>query len=473
MATDLTTLITAETITQIRNRLIAKLQAKDLPTTDWGSGTPERTMYEMSADVLFDLFSELLPQIVRGGLVELATGDWLSLLGEQNYQLTRNAAVTTEGTIRLTSAAGSGPYTITAYQLWATDSTGKRFNNTAGGVLGAGPATLDLAWRGESTGTAYNVAAGTITTLVTPLPGVTVNNPAGAVTTAVLNGTSTGTFTPTAANDGSYTVEITTTGDLGVGVFKISNDGGDTYYASGVTIPGGGSYGPGGDANNVAITFANGSGTPNSFIVGDVYTFSAPGTWITTSGTDAETDAAYVTRLKSRWPDLGDVPTNGVYDLWARNASAQVAQDKVSATPASSAAVAVTVAGSNGTLAAAVITTIQDYIDARKPITDLPTVANAGTTAITLAGATVTVDAASRGAAQAAAQSNLQAYFARVGIGGTVYYSQIIEELMTPAGVVSVNGLTVNGGAVDIALGATNIATWNQAIAAAVTWTNA
>lgn len=119
--------------------------------------------------------SDVVRMIALGGYLDHATGQWLTLLARSWFGLTRRPASYTYQTLRLTSSAGAPPYTIVAGQVWVTTSAGRRFNGTTGGVL-ASAGTLDITIKAESPGSAYNVSTGTVTTLVTPLPGVTCSN---------------------------------------------------------------------------------------------------------------------------------------------------------------------------------------------------------------------------------------------------------------------------------------------------------
>src|SRR5512133_335679 len=160
-----------------RAALLAALVARGFPATSWQAGDVARTLVEIDAQALAD-FTTLRAAIAAGGLLSTATGDWLAVLAAEVYSVTRNAAVSTEGTVVLTATADAGPFTIAPGQLRFTSTSGLRFqiNNTTALVLAKG-GTLSVTARAESPGATYNVANGTITTLATPLAGVTCNNP--------------------------------------------------------------------------------------------------------------------------------------------------------------------------------------------------------------------------------------------------------------------------------------------------------
>lgn len=147
-----------------------------IPTTAWQPGSTPLALLESEADPISEAFG-LVSAVASGGLLEYASGDWLTLLAKQVYGLDRNPATATKGFIRLTNASAT-PQTIAVGQLWFSDLYGHRYTNTAGGTLAAGPGTtLDLAIQAEQTGASWNVASGQISQMVTPLPGVTCTNP--------------------------------------------------------------------------------------------------------------------------------------------------------------------------------------------------------------------------------------------------------------------------------------------------------
>lgn len=169
-------LITAKSSDVLLAELLAELQTRGFPATDWQPGSVPRTLLEAYAEQLAS-FSTAQAAVAAGGFLDTSSGAWLTLLADQFFDVDRKEALTTKGTVRLTAAGGAGPYTITIGQLWVATSSGKRFTNVEGGTLTLA-GTLDLEFEAESPGSAYNVGSSTITTLVTSLAGVTVNNPA-------------------------------------------------------------------------------------------------------------------------------------------------------------------------------------------------------------------------------------------------------------------------------------------------------
>lgn len=167
-------LLQPRTRDQVMAALISFLQAKGYPPTDWIEGSVQRTLVELQAAGLADLEATRVA-IAKSGFLDTAEGDYLDLLALSAYDLQRKQATFARQTFRLTAAAGFGPYSIQPGQLWAGNAAGLRFNNVAGGTLPLG-GTLDLEFRAESPGAAYNLPPGSGNILFTPLPGVTISN---------------------------------------------------------------------------------------------------------------------------------------------------------------------------------------------------------------------------------------------------------------------------------------------------------
>ncbi|MCL6529710.1 MAG: baseplate J/gp47 family protein [Meiothermus ruber] len=169
-------LLQPRTRDQVLSSLIAFLQSKGYPPTDWVEGSVQRTLIELQSAGLADLEATRVA-IAKSGFLDTAEGDYLDLLALSAYDLQRKQATFARQTFRLTAAAGFGPYSIQPGQLWAGNAAGLRFNNLDGGTLPLG-GTLDLEFRAESPGAAYNLPLGSGTIMFTPLPGVTIVNTA-------------------------------------------------------------------------------------------------------------------------------------------------------------------------------------------------------------------------------------------------------------------------------------------------------
>ena len=326
------------------------LELQEFPVTAYQEGTVARTLLQAFANVQADAWFALA-QIARGATLDTAEGAWLDLLAASQYDETRQPAEFAAGTVRLTDGGG-GPHTIAAGDLYVATSSGLRYRNTTGGTLALG-GTLDLSFRAEFAGSAYNVANGAISELVTALSTVTVSNPA----------------------------------------------------------------------------------------------VGSSGTWITTLGSDAESDASFRARCRSKWGALSTGSPKAAYVYWALSQSGVTRASVDDANPDGPGSLRVYV-DSSGAVAAT-----QSYIDARSPVGSLVTAMSATTTTISLIG-TVYVRSEYRERAQTQLEANLAALAASTDIGGTVYRSALIEQMMSPDGVVNV---ALSSGIGDTVLGASAI----------------
>lgn len=146
-----------------------------LPVTAWQPGSTPLTLVENDAATLEDLY-DLVSLIAAGGFTSTARGPWLDLLAKEFFNLERIAGVVARGYVVLTDVAGAGPFNIVDGQLWFLSASGLRFQSEGAFTIPASDSVQVLV-RAEGIGAQYNVANGSITTFVTPLPGVTVSNP--------------------------------------------------------------------------------------------------------------------------------------------------------------------------------------------------------------------------------------------------------------------------------------------------------
>ncbi len=450
---------------------IAQLQGKGFPTTDWTSTSPERAMIETDTACLADQ-SEQIPLIVQLALVTYALAsdaatapatEALQFLAHNWYQIDAFAATATVGNMTLACASTAGPYTIEIGQLTAVDDSGEfAYSNSTGGSLASG-GTLALSWQCTTPGIGGNVSGGTISTLLTPLPGVTVSNDDTVFSSvAYTDWHGTGTVDPsgTPPDPHSVTVRIDTTGASGVATWSTSLDGGAwTTHGSAASIA---------DLSGTDIDIALVDGaTAPSFYIGDTATFTAPGTWITTQGTDLETQGSLAARCLARWPSLAAVPVADVYSVWAREAlDGEITRVLVETDPSVAATVNIYIAGPSATATTVQVGEVQDYIDVRAPLTDLPVVIAAGATAVAITGAATYPIGQSSVVAERT--NAINAYVNGISMGGKIEVAWINSLAMNlvngiPTGATNITGTQLNGGG-DLTLSAHNIATVTNSI---------
>ncbi len=449
---------------------LAQLQGKNFPTTDWSSTSPELAMLLTDTACLADQ-SQQIPAIVALVLVQYAAGNIaptapaslaLQFVAFNWYEIEAFQPTATIGTCALSCATAAGPYTIAVNQLLATDGAGNIYTNTQGGTLTAGSGgILSGPWQSQVAGTAANVANSTITALLTPLPGVTINNPAPPFSPVSHTGSGTGTVTPSGATPAahSWIVRIDTSGIAGTATCSYSLDGGTGWTSEGTTNP----FTPGGSGTTITLA--------GTFVAGDRYFFSAPGSWITTAGTDVESTQSLTARCLARWPALASIPTTSVYQSWAyQSVPGQITRVLIETDPSLAATVNIYCAGPSAPITGAQQNAAQAYIDVRAGLTDLPVVLIAGSTGVTITG-TATYPA---GQTQIPTQRNaaINAYVNTIIMGGTIEVA-IIEALAlalnaagVPTGAINISGVQLNGGGVgvDLVLPAHNVANVTNSI---------
>jgi hypothetical protein len=340
---------------------------------------------------------------------------------------------------------------------------GNRYILSEAGTIPAGGSET-LEFTAESPGAAYSDGAGQISELVTAVAGLTVTNAAPMFSPVSLNGVSTGTVVPSAGvtpAPRTVVILITASGQAAAATFSYSLDGA-AFVAAGV-VPAGTYALPGG----ITLTFADGAVNP-SFISGDRYLFTTPGSPIVTQGRDAETDIALRARCRSRWGALSLVPTEDKYSLWAQEASTQVT--KVTVSPSNSVAgqVDVVIAGAVNPLGGPVVTAVQTYLDERAGITDLPVVVAANAQTITTFG-NVYVKSTEIAAVQEAAQLAWNLYIATLPIGGIVRVAELAQALMD-AGAVDYSSLLLNAAPTNYELTSTQVAATLSTLESTLGW---
>lgn len=189
---------------------------------------------------------------------------------------------------------------------------------------------------------------------------------------------------------------------------------------------------------------------------------AASGTgWITQTGTDDESDEKLIARCALKWSTLVSTGPSDAYKKWALDADATInrvgiVEDVAADQTAGDPSVTVYLATSTGAPAAAVVTAVDTYIQGRRPLGVLVDVVACGTTTFTLKG-TVTVKAAKRAAAESQINALLDTWFAGssitvgnesvdgLGLGARIRIAQLVEIVMSVAGVVAFTPKKLDG----------------------------
>jgi len=186
------------------------------------------------------------------------------------------------------------------------------------------------------------------------------------------------------------------------------------------------------------------------------------GTWLTTAGSDEETDAAYLARCLAQWGLLSVASPADYYLAKAVAASPTISRVKVKDdNPNGPGTVEVVIANSGGTATAGELLAVDTALQAHRAIGSAAlTVVSAAATTVTIEG-TVYVTTADRDAAEAAIDEAMADYEAELNIGDDVLAYRLIEILMAPAGV---RNAVLTTPTADTGIGDDNVATFSVAI---------
>lgn len=170
-------LIQVQSKSTILSTLLGFLSLKGYPVSSWVTGMVSKDLSEFVAAFLSDLTNRVV-QIAKGGYLDYAEGDWLTVLARSFYALDRAPAVAAQHYLTLTNATG-GTINVTVGSLF----------QTVGGVQFSVPATsIGSGLSVVATATAVtpaasgNVALNTITQSVSSYPGLTATNAPDAFT---------------------------------------------------------------------------------------------------------------------------------------------------------------------------------------------------------------------------------------------------------------------------------------------------
>lgn len=434
--------------------------------TDWEVGGAGRTMTEAIGFSLAD-HAGLIASVAAGGIVELAVDldepTWLDLIAENFYSLSRARATFAKESVAVRCDPGFGPLVINPGFTVQANVTKNRYIYQGPPATVPDNSTISLDFTAEESGSKYADPAGTIVNMVTPLPGLSVNNPAppfgglaGPVVSQNPANQGSGAITPTAPGTPPvrlryYTANVIESGSSpSSGTLQIDWLENGVKSSSRLTpIPA--TYTGLGDG--ITLTFSNGVGA--GFVQGDSHTFQTPGSPITVNGVDDETNASLAARCRGRWPSLGLNITAAKYEAWVRQCSADSAYgiEKITIRPSGFVAgqTNIMVATGSGAPSSLVLAALQSYVNARDGITDSALVAGAVNVNIAVAG-NVTVRAANLQAAQEAADATWIKYIRDLPIGGdtatglpgVVRQSELAQALMD-AGAVDYDSIMVGG----------------------------
>jgi hypothetical protein len=250
-------LTTPLTRTEIEAAIYSAIEALGVKTTSWKPGAIARTIIAGTAIVLA-AFSTLQARIAESGFLELAAGDWLTIVAREVYGVERSNGTFAAGNVTLTNTGGGLFTPGIGDVIFLNSTTGKTYRNTAAFVLNPFQVGLVVPVEAIEIGADSTAAPTDIDDFVTVLLAVTVTNPNALVgqdpeTDAALRErclAKTGVLSPNGPADAYRFLALSavTTGGTPAGVTRVR------------TVPDG--------AGNVLVILATASG-PVTGIIGD------------------------------------------------------------------------------------------------------------------------------------------------------------------------------------------------------------
>lgn len=178
----LSDLVKEETRDEVLGTLLTIAADVDLKVTAWQPGQPIRTFLTLVAQKVADI-TLLSREAIKGGLLDYAEKEWLTLLALSLYRVTRRDAKAAEGDSLSITNASDETYNVNPGDLIVAHAvTGKTYRNKFAFAIPAG-ATIDIddapvTILADEAGTGSDAAPGQITALVSSLDGVTITNTA-------------------------------------------------------------------------------------------------------------------------------------------------------------------------------------------------------------------------------------------------------------------------------------------------------
>ncbi len=184
----LTTPVTEE---KALETILDNLSSVGFSATSWQSGSIQYTFWRFIAK-LYAGFTNYASDVTKSGFAKQASGDYQDALGVYSFDLPRVAALTTQGTVRVSLAADATAASWGEGELQFADAPSAPANSfriTEAGSLLPGE-FVDIDAECETAGAAGNIAPNTTLYFWTPIEGLTVTNPAisGSSTWVTRNG---------------------------------------------------------------------------------------------------------------------------------------------------------------------------------------------------------------------------------------------------------------------------------------------
>lgn len=156
--------------------LLHYLTTSGLPATAWQPGSVPRTLLEGEAIAYADA-QNLAAAIANGSMIDLSAGEWLTQFADNFYDTQRKLAIFAKGTVTISNASGAAFSAAAGTLLASSTQSAASFRILDAITSLANGSSIEVTAQAEEAGLTGNVAVNTITTLLTPYPGISVSNP--------------------------------------------------------------------------------------------------------------------------------------------------------------------------------------------------------------------------------------------------------------------------------------------------------
>lgn len=180
--------VNPRSLSAIKADLDARLVAAGFTPASWSDADYKRAIQYIVADVRSG-DEQLRSQVVKGGFLDDAEPPFLDLLVAGFFQILRLEEQTATIRLRLTDTSNTprAPFANPLVAVWnPEDAANALYFASASGVLVPQNGFVDVDFVAERPGAKYNVAPGSITSLVTPIPGVALTSPAIPGTSTII-----------------------------------------------------------------------------------------------------------------------------------------------------------------------------------------------------------------------------------------------------------------------------------------------
>jgi phage-related baseplate assembly protein len=169
----LTDLFSTTTKARVYAKALEIATALGLPVTSWRAGDPTRSVYHVLAEEI-EARDVTAASYAKSGFLDSATGEWLTILADQVFNVQREAASAAAGTIRLVNTEG-GVYAWDVGDLvFRSSVNGKTYHNTTAGSLSTVSEETDVGFTADEEGADSSLAVDELDEIVTAMPGVEV-----------------------------------------------------------------------------------------------------------------------------------------------------------------------------------------------------------------------------------------------------------------------------------------------------------